>query len=43
MGSMDAIEFINSKLKNTKNNAEFFNSFKYIEKKNLKFLMNKPS
>tara|TARA_B100001540_G_scaffold240834_1_gene215530 strand:- start:3725 stop:4996 length:1272 start_codon:yes stop_codon:yes gene_type:complete len=31
MGSMDAIEFINSKLKNTKNNADFFNS------------MNKPS
>ncbi len=31
MGSMDAIEFINSKLKNTKSNAEFFNS------------MNKPS
>ncbi len=31
MGAMDAIEFINSKLKNTKNNAEFFNS------------MNKPS
>ena len=31
MGSMDAIEFINSKLKSTKNNAEFFNS------------MNKPS
>ena len=31
MGSMDAIEFINSKLKNTKNNVEFFNS------------MNKPS
>jgi len=31
MGSMDAIEFMNSKLKNTKNNAEFFNS------------MNKPS
>ncbi len=31
MGPMDAIEFINSKLKNTKNNAEFFNS------------MNKPS
>ena len=31
MGTMDAIEFINSKLKNTKNNAEFFNS------------MNKPS
>ena len=31
MGSMDAIEFLNSKLKNTKNNAEFFNS------------MNKPS
>ena len=29
--SMDAIEFINSKLKNTKNNSEFFNS------------MNKPS
>jgi len=28
---MDAIEFINSKLKSTKNNAEFFNS------------MNKPS
>ena len=26
MGSMDAIDFINSKLKNTKNNAEFFNS-----------------
>ena len=26
MGSMDAIEFINSKLKNTKNNSEFFNS-----------------
>ena len=26
MGSMDAVEFINSKLKNTKNNAEFFNS-----------------
>ena len=26
MGSMDAIEFINSKLKNTKNNAEFFTS-----------------
>jgi len=23
---MEAIEFINSKLKNTKNNAEFFNS-----------------
>jgi transcription termination factor Rho len=31
MGTMDAIEFINSKLKATKNNAEFFNS------------MNKPS
>ncbi len=31
MGPMDAIEFINSKLKNTKNNADFFNS------------MNKPS
>ena len=31
MGAMDAIEFINSKLKSTKNNAEFFNS------------MNKPS
>ena len=31
MGTMDAIEFINSKLKTTKNNAEFFNS------------MNKPS
>jgi len=31
MGSMDAIEFLNSKLKNTKSNAEFFNS------------MNKPS
>ena len=31
MGTMDAIEFINSKLKNTKNNAEFFDS------------MNKPS
>ena len=26
MGTMDAIEFINSKLKGTKNNAEFFNS-----------------
>ena len=26
MGSMEAIEFINSKLKNTKNNAEFVNS-----------------
>ena len=26
MGSMDAIEFINSKLKNTKNNSDFFNS-----------------
>ena len=26
MGAMDAIEFINSKLKNTKSNAEFFNS-----------------
>ena len=26
MGKMDAIEFINSKLKDTKNNAEFFNS-----------------
>ena len=26
MGTMDAIEFINSKLKNTKNNADFFNS-----------------
>ena len=26
MGTMDAIEFINSNLKNTKNNAEFFNS-----------------
>ncbi len=31
MGTMDAIEFINSKLKDTKNNTEFFNS------------MNKPS
>ena len=31
MGSMDAIEFINSKLKNTKSNTDFFNS------------MNKPS
>ena len=31
MGPMDAIDFVNSKLKNTKNNAEFFNS------------MNKPS
>ena len=31
MGSMDAIEFINSKLKSTKSNTEFFNS------------MNKPS
>tara|TARA_B100001996_G_scaffold231656_1_gene178762 strand:- start:907 stop:2178 length:1272 start_codon:yes stop_codon:yes gene_type:complete len=26
MGTMDAIEFLNSKLKNTKNNNEFFNS-----------------
>ena len=26
MGTMDAIEFISSKLKDTKNNAEFFNS-----------------
>ena len=26
MGTMDAIEFINSKLKNTKSNADFFNS-----------------
>ena len=26
MGTMDAIEFINSKLKNTKNNSDFFNS-----------------
>ena len=26
MGTMDAIDFINSKLKTTKNNAEFFNS-----------------
>ena len=26
MGAMEAIDFINSKLKNTKNNAEFFNS-----------------
>jgi len=26
MGAMDAIDFINSKLKNTKSNAEFFNS-----------------
>jgi len=26
MGTMDAIEFLNSKLKNTKNNDEFFNS-----------------
>ncbi len=26
MGAMDAIDFINSKLKLTKNNAEFFNS-----------------
>ncbi len=31
MGSMDAVEFINSKLRNTKSNNEFFNS------------MNKPS
>ncbi len=31
MGPMDAVEFLNSKLKNTKNNSEFFNS------------MNKPS
>ena len=26
MGSMDAIEFISSKLKDTKNNSDFFNS-----------------
>ena len=26
MGTMDAIEFIMSKLKNTKNNNDFFNS-----------------
>jgi transcription termination factor Rho len=26
MGTMDAIEFLISKLKNTKNNAEFFDS-----------------
>ena len=26
MGTMDAIEFISSKLKDTKNNSEFFNS-----------------
>ena len=26
MGTMDAIEFLNSKLKNTKNNDEFFSS-----------------
>jgi transcription termination factor Rho len=26
MGTMDAIEFISSKLKDTKNNTEFFNS-----------------
>jgi transcription termination factor Rho len=26
MGPMDAIDFLNSKLKNTKNNSEFFNS-----------------
>ena len=26
MGTMDAIEFINSKLKETKSNADFFNS-----------------
>jgi transcription termination factor Rho len=26
MGIMDAIEFLNSKLKNTKNNDEFFSS-----------------
>ena len=26
MGTMDAIEFINQKLRDTKNNAEFFNS-----------------
>jgi len=31
MGAMEAVDFLNSKLKNTKNNAEFFNS------------MNKPS
>ena len=31
MGTMDAIEFISSKLKDTKNNSDFFNS------------MNKPS
>ena len=26
IGTMNAIEFIKTKLKNTKNNAEFFNS-----------------
>ncbi len=26
MGTMDAIEFINSKLKETKSNSDFFNS-----------------
>ena len=38
MGSMDAIEFINSKLKNTKNNSEFFNSMnKILKNLNFKF------
>ena len=26
MGTMDAIEFLNAKLKDTKSNADFFNS-----------------
>ena len=32
MGSMDAIEFINSKLKNTKNNSEFLTANKPSKK-----------
>ena len=37
MGSMDAIEFINSKLKNTKNNTEFFNSMNKPLNKSLSY------
>ena len=38
MGTMDAIEFINSKLKDTKNNAEFFNSMNKPSKRHFKIL-----
>ena len=49
MGTMDAIEFISSKLKDTKNNAEFFNSLKEMtllseeQKKNYKSYILKRS